>query len=93
MAIDWSNAVAHATADLQDFADYAKKHTIVDSLKSEALFAKENVTKDDHYIHAGGEEKLVEYLLKLSEVLRIGKFKPGAREALRREEGTPPAAP
>lgn len=44
------------------------------SLDAKALFPNEDVTKGETHIHAWGEDKLIEYLLKLSEVLKIGNF-------------------
>jgi hypothetical protein len=74
--IDWSDVVKRKLKAVKFGLDgYKEKEAIQEKFNANTLFPSEDVTKDGHLIHAWGEEKCIEYLRKLSEVIGIGDFK------------------
>jgi len=77
--VDWSDMVDRRVSGLSrgDRDHYDKKNEILKSFDASTLFPSDDVTRGPSYIHAYGDKKLVEYLVKLSEVFGIGNYKGG----------------
>ena len=76
---EWTGLIEHeiaATKTGQYGADYKARDAIREKFDGEKLFASEDVTKGPALVHAWTREKLIEYLRKVSEVAKIGAFKP-----------------
>jgi len=79
--VDWADLIERevAAAKTGDYsADNKSRERIRAKFDGEKLFPSEEVTKGPAYVHAWTREKLIEYLRKLSEVAKIGAFKPVA---------------
>jgi len=69
--VDWSDVVERRTKGLHG---YDARDAIQKAFDANTLFPGDDVTKGLTHIHAYGPKKLVEYLRKLSEVMKIGHF-------------------
>jgi len=64
--IDWSEC-----KPVVDKLDYEQRQAVYDKFDANKIFPNENITKGTAYIHAHGEEKAVEYLSKIREVIGV----------------------
>lgn len=72
--VDWSELVKAQLQSMPGEFNYEKENAAREKFGGSVLFPNDDVTKGDYYIHAYGYNKLEEYLLRLSEVARIGRF-------------------
>lgn len=79
--VEWTDIVERE-GTLAKRGDYSADYEAIERIRAkfdgEKLFASEDVTKGPSCVHAWTRDKLIEYLRKISEVAKLGAFKPVA---------------